>query len=93
MKTLTATKARQNLSYWLARAIKGEDIGIVCGAQIVVLRPVEVHSGDYLLQEYGVTDQEADQALQRAERDIRRERREGKLVAYERGRLRRALAG
>ncbi len=92
MKTLTASKARQNLSHWLSRAINGEDIGIVCGSNIVALRPVEVHSGDYVLQEYGVTPEEADKALKKAEREIRRERLTGKMVVYERGQLRRALA-
>ena len=92
MKTLTASKARQNLSHWLSRAVNGEDIGIVCGANIVALRPVEVHTSDYVLQEYGVLPEEADKALKKAERDIRRERRAGKLVAYERGQLRRAIA-
>lgn len=92
MKTLTASKARQNLSHWLSRAVNGEDIGIVCGASIVALRPVEVHTSDYVLQQYGVTPEEADKALKQAEREIRRERRTGKMVVYERGQLRRALA-
>jgi len=58
MKTLTATQARQNLSHFLARAIQGEDIGIVCGGKIVALRPVEVYSEDYALQEYGLSTEE-----------------------------------
>ena len=49
MKTLSATKARQNLGEWIDRAIRGEDIGIVHSAsgKIVALRPVEVYSEDY----------------------------------------------
>jgi antitoxin (DNA-binding transcriptional repressor) of toxin-antitoxin stability system len=58
VKTLTATKARQNLSHWLARAAKGEDIGIVCGANIIALRPVEVYAEDYAAVEYGLTAKE-----------------------------------
>jgi antitoxin (DNA-binding transcriptional repressor) of toxin-antitoxin stability system len=56
MKTLTATKARQNLSAILSRALRGEDIGIVCEGEIVALRPVKVYSEDYALIEYGLTD-------------------------------------
>ena len=41
MKTLTITDAKKNLGRWLAAAAKGEDIGIVCGADIVALRKVE----------------------------------------------------
>ena len=66
MKTLTASEARQNLGSWLARALKGEDIGIVCEGKIVALRPVDVYSEDYALIEYGLTDRE----LKRAERNI-----------------------
>ena len=54
MKTLTATQARQNLGSWLSRALRGEDIGIVCEGKVVALRPVEIHSEDYALQEYGL---------------------------------------
>ena len=54
MKTLTATQARQNLGSWLTRALRGEDIGIVCEGKVVALRPVEVYSEDYALQEYGL---------------------------------------
>lgn len=52
MKTLTATKARQNLGNWLQRAAHGEDIGIIHSAtgQIIALRPVEVYSRDYVTE-------------------------------------------
>jgi antitoxin (DNA-binding transcriptional repressor) of toxin-antitoxin stability system len=38
MKTLTITDAKKYLGSWLAAAARGEDIGIVCGADIVPLR-------------------------------------------------------
>jgi antitoxin (DNA-binding transcriptional repressor) of toxin-antitoxin stability system len=44
MKTLTITDAKKNLGRWLAAAARGEDIGIVCGSDIVALRKVEVES-------------------------------------------------
>jgi antitoxin (DNA-binding transcriptional repressor) of toxin-antitoxin stability system len=47
MTTITITKARANLSEWLEKAKRGEDIGIVSGDQIVALRPVTVSSDDY----------------------------------------------
>jgi len=60
MKTLTVTKARQNLGQWLSRAVKGEDIGIIDSGsgRIIALRPVEVYSEDYALTEYGLTKDE-----------------------------------
>jgi len=71
MKTLTATKARQNLGEWLTHALNGEDIGIVHSGtgKIIALRPVEVYSEDYALSEYGLTQKE----MKRAERKILKE--------------------
>jgi len=44
MKTLTITEAKKNLSRWLAAAAQGQDVGIVCGADIIALRKIEVES-------------------------------------------------
>lgn len=55
METLTVTTARQNLGAWLARAAKGEQIGIISGSHIIALRPVTVEAADYAFQEYGLT--------------------------------------
>ena len=55
MKTLTITDAKKNLGRLLAAAARGEDIGIICGADIVALRKVNVESTDYSQREYGVT--------------------------------------
>lgn len=75
MKTLTATKARQNLGSWLNRAINGEDIGIIDSAsgKIVALRPIEVYSEDYALIEYGLTSEEMERAAKNAIRKLKRE--------------------
>jgi antitoxin (DNA-binding transcriptional repressor) of toxin-antitoxin stability system len=77
MKTLTVTKARQNLGGWLKRAVAGEEIGVVFGDQVVALRPVPIMAADYMETEYGLTKEEADRAAKR----IREESR----AAYERG--------
>ena len=55
MKTLTITDAKKNLGRWLEAAARGEDIGIVCGADIVALRKVDIESTDYVQREYGAT--------------------------------------
>jgi antitoxin (DNA-binding transcriptional repressor) of toxin-antitoxin stability system len=60
MKTLTITDAKKNLGKWLGEALKGEDIGILAGAAIVALRPVEVEPTDYAWREYGITPTELD---------------------------------
>jgi antitoxin (DNA-binding transcriptional repressor) of toxin-antitoxin stability system len=65
MKTLTITDAKKNLGRWLAAAARGEDIGIVCGSNIVALRKVEVESTDYAQREYGATPQQV-AALEKA---------------------------
>jgi antitoxin (DNA-binding transcriptional repressor) of toxin-antitoxin stability system len=54
MKTLTITDAKKNLGRWLTAAARGEDIGIISGADIIALRRVEVESSDYAEREYGV---------------------------------------
>lgn len=55
MKTLSITEGRGRLGYWLKKAAQGDDIGFVFEGKIVALRPVEVYSGDYALQEYGLS--------------------------------------
>jgi len=82
MTTLTITKARANLSQWLEKAKRGEDIGIVCGDQIVALRPVTVSSDDYALREYGATPAELARFEKRMERRISAEGKEGKIKRF-----------
>ena len=79
MKTLTVTTARQKLGYWLKRAERGEEIGVIVGASIIALRKVPVHAADYAEQEYGLTPAEMDRAAKRIRRNLARERRAGTI--------------
>jgi antitoxin (DNA-binding transcriptional repressor) of toxin-antitoxin stability system len=79
MKTLTITDAKKNLGRWLAAAARGEDIGIVCGADIVALRRVAVESTDYAQREYGVTADQVAALEQATERRFQRLKRNKKL--------------
>jgi len=91
MKTLTITDAKKNLGRWLAAAAQGQDIGIICGADIIALRKVEVESTDYAQREYGATAEEVT-ALERATEQLyRRLRRSGKLVTLTPDNLRKML--
>ena len=87
MRTLAVTAARQKLGYWLKQALAGEDIGIVIDGRIIGLRPVEVLSTDYALQEYGVSAAQLDRAADYVEREDKSARRAGKLVPFK-GKLR-----
>ncbi len=82
MTTLSPTQARTNLSSLLKRAAKGEDIGILHGDQVIALRPVTVHSDDYALREYGVTEEELDRFVKRMNKRIARERKAGTIKRY-----------
>ena len=80
MKTLTITDAKKNLGQWLAAAARGEDIGIVCGADIVALRKVEVESTDYARREYGATPEQVAALEKATERSYGRLQRSKKLT-------------
>ena len=82
MTTLSPTRARANLTSLLKRAANGEDIGILHGDKIIALRPVTVHSDDYALQEYGVTEKELDRFVMRTKRRIARHRKAGKMTEF-----------
>jgi len=91
MKTLTITDAKKNLGHWLAKASLGEDIGIVCGADIIALRKVEVESTDYAQREYGA-DPEQVRALEKAtDRLHRKLKRSGELVTVSAQQLRKMI--
>ena len=81
MKTLTITDAKKNLGRLLSEAARGEDIGIVSGADIIALRKVEVESTDYAYREYGATPEELDAFEKAAEERYRKMRRSGKLIS------------
>ena len=80
MTTLTITDAKKNLGKWLNAAVKGEDIGILAGATVVALRPVEVEATDYAWREYGVTPSQLDAFIAADNARIDKKRREGKFL-------------
>ncbi len=82
MKTLSVTEGRQNLGAWLKRALRGEDIGFLVEGRVVALRPVEVHSDDYVLHEYGVTEEQAERAYRAAKSEIRKARAAGQMQTF-----------
>ena len=82
MKTLTITEGRGRLGYWLKKAVQGEDIGFVIDGKVVALRPVEIHSADYALQEYGLTDREMAVAEKRIVADIKSARTRGEVTQF-----------
>ncbi len=82
MKTLTITEGRGRLGYWLKKATEGEDVGFIFEGKIVALRPVEVHSTDYALQEYGLTEAEAEAAARRIKKSIATGRKRGTLKTF-----------
>ncbi len=91
MKTLTITEAKKNLGRWLAAASRGEDVGIVCGADIIALRKVEVESTDYAQREYEATSEQVT-ALERAtDKRYISLRRSGKLVTVTDEQLRKMI--
>ena len=72
---MTITEGRGRLGFWLKQAVAGEDVGFVCEGKIVALRPVTVHSDDYALQEYGMTEAAMKAAARRIRKSIAHERR------------------
>lgn len=91
MKTLTITDAKKNLSRWLVAASRGEDIGIVCGADIIALRRVEVESTDYAQREYGATSEQVAALEKATETRYQRLKRSGKLVSVTTDQLRKLI--
>jgi hypothetical protein len=82
MKTLTITEGRGRLGYWLKKAAQGQDVGFVVDGKIVALRPVEVISADYALQEYGLRPKEMGRAEQRIAAEIKTARSRGHLTEF-----------
>src|SRR5262245_42841455 len=82
MKTLSVTEGRQNLGAWLKRALQGEDVGIVVEGRVVALRPMEVHSDDHILQEYGASEEQAERAHRKVKTDVRRARKSGQTKRF-----------
>ena len=82
MKTLSVTEGRQNLGRWLKRALHGEDVGFLMDGRVVALRPVEVHSEDYVLHEYGVTEKQAEKAHRMVKTEIKKARAAGAMKPF-----------
>src|SRR5438552_1472000 len=80
MKTLTITDAKKNLGKWLQAAARGEDIGIVSGADVIALRKIEVESTDYAWREYGVTQEELEAWEGKVVAEHERDKRAGRLI-------------
>jgi antitoxin (DNA-binding transcriptional repressor) of toxin-antitoxin stability system len=91
MKTLTITDAKKNLSRWLDAAARGEDIGIIRGADIIALRKIEVESTDYAQREYGVTPGQITRFEKATEKEYQRLKRSRKLVTVTAEELRKML--
>jgi len=91
MKTLTITNAKKSLGRWLAAASRGEDIGIVCGADIIALRKVEVESTDYAQREYEATAEQVATLERATDRRYRSLERSGKLVTVTTEQLRKMI--
>jgi hypothetical protein len=82
MKTLTITEGRGRLGYWLKKAAQGEDVGFMFEGNVVALRPVEVVSADYALQEYGLTSKEIAAAKKRIGAELKTTRKRGALTPF-----------
>ena len=82
MKTLSVTEGRQNLGRWLKRALHGEDVGFLMDGRVIALRPVEVHSEDYVLHEYGVTEKQAEKAHKTVKAEIAKARATGAMKPF-----------
>ena len=82
MKTLSVTEGRQNLGAWLKRALQGEDVGFVVDGRVVALRPVDVHSDDFVLQEYGISERQAERAYKAVKSEVRKARAAGQTKAF-----------
>jgi antitoxin (DNA-binding transcriptional repressor) of toxin-antitoxin stability system len=91
MKTLTITAAKKNLGHWLTAAARGEDIGIVSGADIIALRKVDVESVDYAQREYGASAEAVATLDAATERRHQQLKRSGKLVVTSARQLRKRL--
>jgi hypothetical protein len=82
MKTLTITEGRGRLGYWLKKAVQGEDIGFMFEGKVVALRPVEVYSSDYALQEYGLNEHEMVSAEKRIVAGVKAARTRGDVTPF-----------
>jgi len=57
-------------------------VGFVVDGRVVALRPLEVYSEDYVLQEYGVTDMQAERVYKAVKADVREALASGQTKAF-----------
>jgi hypothetical protein len=74
---LSANEASRDLGGVLARALKGEDIGIECEGRLVALRPVE--NFEDATSAYGLKADEVERAFKSVSKEVEKERAAGKL--------------
>lgn len=84
MKTLTVTQARKNLGQLCLKAGRGEMVGIISGHQIFQLKPVQVVAWDdtYVAKEYGLSAEEADTFVARADAEVARKEKRGAYTRF-----------
>lgn len=84
MKTLTVTQARKNLGQLCLKAGRGEMVGIISGHQIFQLKPVQVVAWDdtYVAKEYGLSAEEADAFVARADAEVARKEKRGAYTRF-----------
>jgi antitoxin (DNA-binding transcriptional repressor) of toxin-antitoxin stability system len=90
MTTLTITDAKKNLGKWLSAAVNGQEVGIVSGATVVALRPVQIEATDYAWREYGLTEADLATFIRADNNRIAATQRAGKFVTLP-GNLKEAL--
>jgi len=62
--------------------LHGEDVGFVVDGRVVALRPVEVDSTDYVLQEYGATEKQTERAFKVVKADVQAVRKAGQSKTF-----------
>lgn len=77
MTKLSAREASRDLGGVLARALKGEEIGIECEGRIVALRPLDNFKDASV--EDGLKADEVDRAYDSISKEVELERAAGKL--------------
>jgi hypothetical protein len=84
MKTLTVTQARKNLGQLCLKAGRGEMVGIISGHQIFQLKPVQVVAWDdtYVAKEYGLSIEESDAFVARADAEVVRKEKRGAYTRF-----------
>jgi antitoxin (DNA-binding transcriptional repressor) of toxin-antitoxin stability system len=78
--TLTITGAKKNLGKWLSAALNGQEVGIVSGAAVVALRPVQIQATDYAWREYGLATADLDAFIAVDNKRLATLRRAGRLI-------------